>query len=184
MPPIELLYDREAPEEVILLGKGPSLDKWDGSETNGRVVVAINEAMTKKECDYGIYSDEAMRALSPPTNVSIIRPSFLKHSHGDCEQFVYDRAEYGAQTCSTASIAIIMLGVWGVKRILAVGFDAYDTPIGPVYADCVSGMISSRSSSDFSFVNETIEDAIRASGVDVEFWHRQLATKSSESMKA
>jgi hypothetical protein len=71
----------------------------------------------------------------------------------------------------TAGMAIYIAGLWGVKRIIFVGFDGYDRTDSKIHADCVT-LLDGRENADYTKVNECINAALAHTGIQPVWFHR------------
>ena len=124
----------ELPEEVWLVGKGPSLDSYDWSQATGPKI-CINETVFLVPDPYAVIAidyDVLDKLLG--TDCIVMRKN--RHTKYQFKnQWIWYMADVGLSTHATAPIAIQLLYKWGVRKIHFVGFDAVDQVTG--YADLV-----------------------------------------------
>lgn len=168
----EYFNANRAPETVVVLGKGPSLDRYKPGQFGDAYVVGLNETMEQIPCDMGVYIDDRQRELSIPGGVVIVRPVNRSYHH-DGRGYIYDRMRGydNGHTKATAAMAITMLHMWGVKKLILVGFDSFDGPTEKIKADCVRA-IAERGNSDYSIINKSIRQALDYTGFEPVWFHR------------
>lgn len=174
-PDVQALFDSvPAPKRLVLLGKGESLDCYAPGMFAPAPVMAINEAMVSKPCDYGIYVDKRHGRLEIPEEVVLIRPRCRATQHGG-RGYTFHRKGVDPRTLvkATAGMAIYIAGLWGVQEIVFVGFDGYDRNDGKINADCVT-LLDGRENADYANVNECIDAALAHTGIGLTWFHRRF----------
>jgi len=132
---IVAFYRRAPPEDGVLLGKGPSLDRYDPNSATTAYVLGINNVATVIPCSGAIYLDAVYNDAVFPEKLDIFRPSgrSLRHSgRGYCFNWArllkQQHRELPADCLlqfgpGTASLAAALLGAWGIRRLRLVGMD-------------------------------------------------------------
>lgn len=176
---------------AFLIGKGPSLDRWRKTPgmTNSSAVVALNEtAMILPptiRARFCVFVDYAIQRgiVLPPGCSPMIPPALAgKPLRGlDAPVYVFQyRPEYGIKPeYTTATIALCLLSLMGIKNITAIGFDGFDgdhsTSGEDVYADSVNelGVTPARENADYHIINRHMREVIDTHKLNVAWFHRQ-----------
>lgn len=174
----DLFASVPAPETLVILSKGPSLDQYR-REWAAYPHVALNEVIECLPGDYGLYLDAVFAQLNVPSFTALIRERRHEVHHGG-RGYVFDRdwfAGYGYHPGLTAVTAVNLAAIWGVKRLVFVGFDGLDGVGEQRYARCIRRILQPASKADYANVNPLLLDAIEAAGIESVWFHRQLAKK-------
>ena len=133
---------------AVLLGKGVSLDAYEpGRHGLGHYIMAINEAAECLPCDGGIYLDRRFADYDLSGGTQLFR-SVQTVGQDHLPGYRFHRGDTGKQHpqecdipdfgCATGAAALTILGQWGIRHVLMVGFDAWEGPIAEdaqLYAD-------------------------------------------------
>jgi hypothetical protein len=170
--PLEELWKKPCTDRAVLIGKGPSVDKYI-PDTSGAVVAAINEAAATFPCEYMFYTDRNAGDVEIPETVVPVRSAKTAEKHGGRGYSYVSRDAIPDEVRGCASAhAVWILGKWGVKEILFVGFDGWDDPRPAVqYGKCIKA-INPLPSPNYSKINGTIRAALDATGVRPIWFHR------------
>ncbi len=165
----EYFQAHSPPAHVVILGKGPSLDRY---KPNGGFVIGLNETVQSFPCTMCAYIDPRQRALVIPQGVVLVRPNQRASDH-DGRGYIFDRQRGcdAGHTKSTAGMVITLCGMWGVKEITFVGFDAFDGPTEKLHADCVQ-VLERRGNSDYGVINQSIVQALDRTKIRPLWFHR------------
>lgn len=121
-------------DEVVLLGKGPSLDEYKSRQVETRYVLAINEAAFAFPCDGVIYADTVFNSVEFPDGMDIIRPSDMGSTHGGRGYLYRVNGDFGQPLGAeeirtygpgTAARAFALIGKARIPRITCWGIDAF-----------------------------------------------------------
>ena len=171
---LEELWKLPCTDRAVLIGKGPSVDHYV-PDTSGAIVAGLNSAAAAFPCDYMFYNDRQAGDIEIPDSVVPIRSNKTVDKHGGRGYSYVARAEIpdGIRGCASGP-AVWILGKWGVKEILFVGFDGWDDP-KPAAADQYGKSVDPSGSLPFpnySKINGTIRAALDATGVRPIWFHR------------
>lgn len=144
-PLSDFFVDHPVPidRRAILLGKGPSLDGFAGSGRRDIPIFGLNHAAQECRCMVAVYVDGNGRRLTWEFPADTIVIHYDKWTHqGDNDVYVYLRkmAAYQPddprhlnargrtieQLGGSAAVALTVLGMWGIREVLMVGFDGMD----------------------------------------------------------
>lgn len=132
--PIEKLFSLPAPEQVVVLARGPSLLNYEPARHPGAVVIGVNDIgihrykqeHEDRRCDYTIFIDAHLCGCEP---LGIpLRPEIHKLSHGgEGYYWNWSQASDVIQTAfgRTGSAAIVLPWLWGCRDIVVYGMDSY-----------------------------------------------------------
>ncbi len=188
LPLVEWLAT-DCPPRAVLIGKGPSLDGYADQDACGAFVMAINEAAEVVRCDAAIHIDPYV--LDIPRTTIVFRPKaalveglasavdmtylfFRGSPRHDGPRLAADAPlhipHYGYGT-STAALTI--LGMWGVRELLAVGFDSVDYGGGSGnYALGLRAIARPNSCQPYREINEGNRKAIEHYELTARWFHR------------
>ena len=166
----------EIPNEVWVLGKGPSLDRYDHSKRG--YTIGINETAYLKNTDAAIAIDYPIlhKYLDnlKQDNILVLRKIthrtyIFKHMW----LFEYNtHAPYVSYRTGTASILTQLLGYIGVKKIHYVGFDAIDGTGG--YSGSILRNDAKGCNTDgYRLISASVLGAISAFSIEAEWEHRK-----------
>jgi hypothetical protein len=144
---ISKFWEQPSPGRAVLLGKGPSLDRYAEDEWRyaREVVIGINEAGQALRCSFGIHVDDYFDRCDYSDTIPL-RPERYAEAH-DGRGYTWDRKrDLGLWVPKwTACQALAILGHWGVRDILMVGFDSiqFDKPVDDTarYAKCIEPIV-------------------------------------------
>jgi hypothetical protein len=156
---------------MALVGKGPSVDLLTAEDLCRQPVMGLNEVMRDVGCQYGVYLDNRQKQLEIPWWVVVFAPQDCYTGRG----YAFARHEFRPRESilfSTAATAILLLGHWGVKHLILMGFDAWDTDTGKIKADRITP-IAKRGSANYSDINTAIAAALRQTQITVTWFHRE-----------
>jgi len=165
----------QIPEEVWLIGKGPSLDTYDWSKA-GWFRACINETAflipncTMAFClDYRIH-DKFIAAL--PENVLVVVKKAHLHYHRYPYMLTYETQGVDiVQAYATATVAIEILAQLGAKTIHFVGFDSIDNIGG--YAQSVIGIRGEGTNKhEYQDINKRIYQVLKTIDINCIWEHR------------
>lgn len=175
--PIQKLWEQEPPKRAVLLGKGPSLGKFNIGFVAGECVVGLNECGEQFKCDYAISVDKVMKKLDLSHTIPIRQAAFPDFFDG--RGYTWQRRVDVERPYSkyTATNALVLFAKWGVKDFLMVGFDGWDTKEGNPYWDGLSVVRPRRKNNglpdaDFSKINDRIARAIEQYDLNCKWCHR------------
>lgn len=176
--------DCHEPPRAVVLGKGPSLDDYDPVRDRcGAFVLAINEAAEVVPCDAAIYVDSFK--LDVPEFTIIFRSKGATQTP-DRMNYVFTRVKAAgpkpgqeaiaipALGVGTATAAVTILGMWGIKQILLVGCDSADLPHKETgkYAGILSGRLRPHSAQAYRGINRGMINAMAFYGIAALWFHR------------
>lgn len=182
--PIKELWELPCPPGAVILGKGPSLGKFDPDEYReenpGHVVWGVNETVEAFDCDYGTYQDEHLGVLKFPSLTVPVRKTIYGEDQGG-RGYVYDHDVEIPKRIGkgTPSAVLYILGVWGLKEnILMVGFDGWDGPQkGKVYWEGLNVRREKRPRDEgwnYGRINKRIKAAVDTCGLTLRWFHREI----------
>jgi hypothetical protein len=181
LPLVEWL-ETDCPLRAVLIGKGPSLDNYIDQDACGAFVMAINEAAEVVRCDAAIYID-GFKLSVPRSTVVFKAPASVgsavdrtyiykrcKHTVPKPDEVGYHIPHHGYGT-STAALTI--LGMWGVREVLMVGFDSLDDggQTGK-YARRLIGHSRPNSAQAYVGINQGNRAALDHYGMAARWFHR------------
>lgn len=181
--PLSKWLETEAPSRAVLLGKGPSLDEYFADQhARGAFVMAINEAAEVKPCHAAIYIDSFK--LDVPRSTIVFRPPTATGSPVD-RAYLFKRGKPRGPSpgdedthipqhgFGTSTAAVTILGMWGVRNILMVGFDAKgsERETAP-YAECLRGKLRPHSAQSYAGIHNGTQAALDAYGISALWFHR------------
>ena len=181
LPLVEWLAT-DCPPRAVLIGKGPSLDDYADQDACGAFVIAINEAAEVVRCDAAIYIDDFK--LDVPRSTVVFKAPASVGSAVD-RTYIYKRDKrtvpkpgdepyhiphhgYG-----TSTAALTILGMWGVREVLMVGFDSLDAG-GQTgrYAARLIGHSRPNSAQAYVGINQGNAKALEHYGIKAHWFHR------------
>ncbi len=113
--------------QAWVFGKGPSLDQFDFDQA-GVVRVCLNESvLVVPEPSYCFFMDRDVgKDLYLPEGCSPVVPPGCRNlpRSFDDTKFIWDWAKHCRPNYATAACCIWLLGLWGVRSIVMVGFDS------------------------------------------------------------
>lgn len=197
------LRGRHTGGRAVILAKGPSLDVWwsrggCGSERDSWVVMAINEIVLlpglKPNYWFWPHPEHAEQVnrfgadLSGTTQLFdefVLRtdPEFCAEQVKRCPSLVHLRGvdapddPYAVpKNATSGSAAFFCAGLWGIREVLAVGFDGMDRPYDKRYAHCLLPFTIEQKHSSLSYKgnNRVIKICIERFDLDVTWYHRQV----------
>lgn len=181
--PIGELWAQPAPTAVVILGKGPSLERWSDAMAQDAPVLGINETCAVYRTTWFIYCDEHVQRQAPLAGSLPIRSANHASHHGG-RGYIYTDADLSPErkiykvAGGTISIALLLLGKWGVRNIWMVGFDGYEgRTVGvaspQVYARTLDRHITKRRKhDDYAGINRGINAALRLFEFRTWWFHR------------
>jgi hypothetical protein len=180
---IERFYrELPPPDRLVMLGKGPSLERYDPAEYRDWPVWGLNETMTQFPCDYGCYMDGHFKDLHIPPGVVLIRPDNHSGHHGR-RGYTYQPSRiadgFGPRyqvVHSTAAVSLYICGMWGVKKILLVGFDSWDKNEKTGWCDYTYAknlvVLKKRSTNNYNVINRILGLVLAMWDFDLRWYHR------------
>ncbi len=127
------MFQIPPPSRAIILGKGPSLDRYDPLKCLSPLVVGINRAAAAHHCAYVFYLHEwaASIPFREPT-IPIVPERFSHHHRGNIVfyRIVSDQSIPGKCQIQErflidpSAVAVWVLGAWGVLELLMIGFES------------------------------------------------------------
>ena len=197
------LRGRHTGDRAVILAKGPSLDVWwsrggCGSDRTSRVVMAINEIVLLPglKPDYWFWPhpehpeqvDRKGGSLAGVTQIFdeyVLRtyPDFCAEQMKRCPSLIHMRGidapddPYAPpRNATTGSTAFFCAGLWGIRQVLAVGFDAMDRPADRRYAHCLLPWTIAKKHDEPTYKrnNRSIDAVIKRWNLKVDWYHRQV----------
>lgn len=188
--PLDRFYANVSPpRRMVLLGKGPSLERYRDEDYRDWIVWGINETMAHYRCDIGCYVDKHHCLLLPfdkNPDLILLRPKTCS-GHHDRKGYTIDfsnlwpvSSPFYNVTRSTAALSIFIAATWGVHEILCVGFDSMDydqTDVKPgaqIYAKTITA-IKDRANNNYGTINDCIRIAMAYEYLHplrCRWWHR------------
>lgn len=191
---IAKLLEQPAPSRVVVLGKGPSLDRYDPDAHGDYTVFAVNEAVNAKpfgkpvHVDYWLYLDKVMadsfHGFCLPDGCKIIRSRGKSPQLGGYWFFCGEDLPKRAGGGSIPKV-ICILGEWARRHlrqpmeIVIVGCDAWDNQgtwtDETMYAKCLPEIVGGRNKS-YASANMHLGKQIveYAEYVRIRWFHREL----------
>lgn len=200
------LRGRHVGDRAIILGKGPSLDVWwsrggCGADRDGLVVMAINETVLLPglNADYWFWPHpehpEQVNKYggAPASTVQIFDEYVLRKYSEFCEGQIKlhqslvhmrgvdapDDPYAPPRNATTGSTAFFCAGLWGMREVLAVGFDGKDKPQDKRYAHCLLPFTIDRKHVNMSYRqnNRDLDTSIGRFDLEVTWYHRELTNE-------
>lgn len=179
---VDSLRGRFAGARAIVLGKGPSLERFREIEIDTNdVIAAVNEAALSKlppRVQVAMAVDaHVVAALAGKVRegTMLVAPASLaREGVTVLGPGLWDDSLRPNMGSSPALVRL--LSIMGVSSLVLIGFDGFDTPTpGKVYAPSIlAAGVADRDSGDFAAINGTLRAELMAWGLDaVTFWHRQ-----------
>ena len=136
--PITNLFARERPfEKAVILGKGPSLDRYTNAKGAGSYVVGINDVACVFRCHAVVFSDAPFDECVFDEGIDIIRHARWRISHegrgyvyslprNPDGPFMFKEPKYAIPRIGDGSLthAITVLGIWGFREMRLWGCDS------------------------------------------------------------
>lgn len=175
--------DCHEPPRAVVLGKGPSLDDYGlDRDRCGAFVVGLNEVAEVIPCHAAVHLDDFKLEIAP--EVLVFRPPIACCSSVDCT-YVFERDDKPPKPgreayhlphhgFGTATAAVTILGMWGIREILFAGFDSYPETMQAGYAKCLEGKIRRPSGGNRVYVgiNKGIAAALTFYGIRALWFHQ------------
>ena len=175
-------------DTLTLLGKGPSLDKYDPDNHAEGYVLGLNEVPLVLPCHYGFYLDRSLRVLNYPKHVVTFRHAANRSEHEgrgfyftpwNMDQLTGEPSELPRFGSGSGTFALALMGEWGIKRVIFWGFDCMLHPLAgcprngkAVYANCVKDVCQFNTCSwTYDAVARGTRNVIRHYKFWVEFHH-------------
>jgi hypothetical protein len=179
--PFREWLDTPSPLRAVLIGKGPSLDSYADQDACGAFVMTINEAAEVVRCDAAVYIDDFK--LTVPRSTIVFRPPEAVGSAVD-RTYLYERSKRQPKAgregyhlphhgYGTSTAAITILGMWGIREVLMVGFDSLDGggQTGK-YAECLIGHSRPNSAQAYVGINKGNQAALLYYAMTAYWFHR------------
>jgi hypothetical protein len=161
------------PEEVWLIGKGPSIDFYDWSKAGWKC--GINEAALIFKCDAAIAYDYHVLdkyKTSLPAETMVLRKS-THRNYSFANEYIWTKRKEVFDLTATAPIAIQILHYLGAKTIHFIGFDSMTIP-NAGYANSISAeKHAGTNNDDFKRINNIITKLIEKLGIIAIWEHDQ-----------
>ena len=169
-----------AATEVVVVGKGPSLDKasW-ATKKPGEVRVCINESvLVVPEPDVLVFQDAPVGqriAGRLPDKCEVLCPAIVRHLLPEASvRWMYRYGTWGdpSPDYATAPAALCVLSyLWGVRAVTLVGFDAFKdrSDPGAFAASVVAAGAPARARFDYTKVNAQVGQVVLDSRMKVSF---------------
>lgn len=115
----------------LLLGKGPSLDRFvrEYEKTRWHVVpVGINEATLRFPCKYMFALDEGpLRTMAQAKldGILCVQPNHIEQPFA--RKAIFEWGKHATPGHETAPVALEIMALMGMRTIVMVGFDGYDS---------------------------------------------------------
>jgi len=172
-------------KRVVVLGKGPSLDRFIPDPND--FLVALNEAaMVFPKVDVSVFNDNHVGKklnLNPKTiKVSPVGNHFYPVCHPNNYTFTWTKLDPAKKLYGlfTAGIALSVLGYHGVKDVYCVGMDGYDKDVRPAYASSIRNLaITERNNGNYNKENRQIDYVVDHFKMKLIFFHRDYPEYSS-----
>jgi len=187
----DLLNGAHHGRRCVLVGKGPSLDRWAGTgeDRDGCLVAALNEAaLVVDDPDFAFFVDprvgEALSGRIPFTTIPVRPPAVAQLPVLEEGQVGYvwrwtdGPRDHGVPSpYATAAAALQVLARWGVQEVLLVGFDGYDGDHSPDGVGVYAGRLApvqavGRDSAAYDLINRQIDEVLAREGIRVAWFHR------------
>lgn len=158
----------------LLLGKGPSLDRFtrDYQKAKWHVVpVGINEAALQFPCKYFFALDDTpLRAMAQGKldGMAILQPPHIEQPF--TRKAIYEWGKHATPGHETAPVALEIMALMGIRTVVMVGFDGYDDGRDD-YAPSL-GLPRRGGTEGYKVINGHIDDVARAKGLRLVWWHR------------
>ena len=181
---LDQISDRFKGRRAIVLGKGPSLERFGEIEiTDADVIAAVNEAALFNRAprvDLALAVDAPVLARmmnSTRPGTLFVAPAGMQDFGGTaCRALgpgIFGPDLRPNMGCSPALLRLLRIA--GCSSLILIGFDAFDKPtIGKVYAPSILHLgIPDRDSGDFAPINELLAVEVATWPPEsVTFWHR------------
>lgn len=174
----ELKADLAGQDRAIILGKGPSLDRYQDGDFPCPVIVGINEAGLARSCTHLAYLDAKCGITFPiPDHTAPIRgENCADHYSGRGYALLVGRDYPEAYDYGTAAMATWVLGACGICELLMVGFDSLDDyrdhNTRGEYAQCIAPYWPCGAIYSMREINKLVVQAIAEWGMDARWLHR------------
>lgn len=157
----------------LILGKGPSLDRFLGTKHRWHVVaIGINEAALAFPCKYFFALDEEplkRLAQGKIDALPCLQPQHVEQPFS--RMMLYEWGKHTTPGYETAPVALeIAAGVFGIRTFVMVGFDGYDDGRDE-YAKAIQ--VPARNGTEgYQVVNRHIDEVAKKWNLRLVFWHR------------
>ena len=164
------LKDYHQGQTVVLLGKGPSLERWLAAPRfpkGSHFVVGINEAGLTYRCRYVFALDDAVflrLGKLPLETVVAVEPKRVVSAPFP-RKLIWEWGVHVKPGYATAPAALSVLRFMGVRRFLMVGFDGYDG--GAEYASVLG--LPPRDNDSYEPINRQFDEL----ALQYDWYHRQ-----------
>lgn len=170
----------------LLLGKGPSLDRFIAEYPKSRwhvVAVGINEAALKFPCKYLFALDDIpLRALTGaklPDVIACLQPNHIEQPFP--RKLIYEWGKHVTPGHETAPVALEMMALMGIQTVVMVGFDGYDNGRDDYAA---SLKIPKRGGDgNYAVVNRHIDAVAHVKQLRLVWWHRAGSADNLEGQR-
>lgn len=190
-PIAEFFTRHPVPEHrhAVLLGKGPSLDNYVLNfplSDNAVPALGLNDVPERLRCWAAIYVDGPPGRFRYSPEIIVIHHKHWPHKGAD-EDYEYNWPACGQpptlpthmewkgrkeiERGGTSAVALTVLGMWGIKEILMVGFDGIDG--NEAVAECVPGAVANIPPKTYRrMVNPNVMRALEVFGMNPTWYHR------------
>jgi hypothetical protein len=195
-PPITDLWAQPAPTHAVVVGKGPSLDRYDPDEYETWIKFAINEAVLAEpmgkpvRAHYMVFGDSVMRELKGvPVGTVPIRGQGHYCGFGELGYWYDSGTDFPTDAGGgTAGRVIVILGEWARRHlaqpmeVLLVGFDALDRPQGwtnaTMYAKCLPQIVGRRGKNYTGVMDKMVKNLFMyRHDLVIRWFHDELAAQ-------
>lgn len=158
----------------LLLGKGPSLDRFitEYAKTRWHVIpVGINEAALRFPCKYVFALDDIpLRALTQARLdvTACLQPNHIEQPF--TRKVIYEWGKHATPGHETAPVALECMAHMGIQTVVMVGFDGYDDGRDN-YAPSL-GISARRGDGNYAVVNRHLDAVAYVKKMRLVWWHR------------
>lgn len=156
----------------LLLGKGPSLDRFVEAYKKARwhvVSAGINEAALRFPCKYVFALDDTpLRALTGLDVTAVLQPNHVEQPFA--KKVIYEWGKHVTPGYETAPVALEIMSLMGIRTVVMVGFDGYDSGKDD-YAPSL-GLAKRNGDGNYTVVNRHLDEVIAAKRLRCVWWHR------------
>jgi len=170
----------------LLLGKGPSLDRFITEYKKARwhvIPVGINEAALRFPCKYLFALDETpLRALTQgrlPDVIACLQPNHIEQPFE--RKAIYEWGKHATPGHETAPVALEMMAFWGIRTVVMVGFDGYDNGRDD-YAPSL-GLTKRNGDGNYSVINQHLDAVAYVRKLRLVWWHRAGSADNLEGQQ-